>query len=68
VGENGFDRLFLAMAHQKLGSHDEARKAYEQAVQWLEKNRETLGNTRALAEELRRFRSEAEGVLGLKTK
>ena len=57
---------FLAMAHRKLGNHDEARKAYDQAVRWLDQNREALANDKALAGELRRFRNEAEEVLQLK--
>src|SRR5262249_9757112 len=35
-GGGAVDRLFLAMAHQKLGNHGQARQAYDQAVQWLE--------------------------------
>jgi WD40 repeat protein/Flp pilus assembly protein TadD len=55
--------LFLAVAHHKLGNHDEARKRYDQAVEWMNKNRAALGKDRTQAEELRRFRSEAEEVL-----
>jgi tetratricopeptide (TPR) repeat protein len=33
------DRFFLAMAHWKLGIHDQARLAHAQAVRWLETNR-----------------------------
>jgi tetratricopeptide (TPR) repeat protein/serine/threonine protein kinase len=65
-GMDASDRLFLAMAYRKLGKHDESREAYNQALQWLEKNEKTL---RAVpAEELRRFRNEAEEVLELKKK
>ena len=67
-GGDAVDQLFLAMAHRKLGNPDEARKAYEQAVQWLEKNKEALEKDKGLAEELRRFRAEAEEVLELKKK
>src|SRR5262245_57753761 len=45
--------LFLAMAHWHLGSKDKARKWYDQAVQWMEKNQPKN-------EELLRFRAEAE--------
>jgi tetratricopeptide (TPR) repeat protein len=65
-GGDAVDRFFLAMAHRKLGNHDEARQAYEQALQWLEKNREALDQDQGRAEELRRFRAEAEEVLELK--
>ena len=68
MGQDGdaVNRLFLAMAHGKLGNSDEARKAYDQAVLWLDKNVETLKKDNLLEEELRRFRSEAAGVLKLK--
>jgi tetratricopeptide (TPR) repeat protein len=58
--------LFLAMAHRKLGNQDEARNSYEKAVTWLEKNKDTLGKDQGYAEEVRRFRAEAEEVLELK--
>jgi tetratricopeptide (TPR) repeat protein len=67
-GGDGVVQLFLAMAHRKLGNSDEARKAYDQAVQWLEKNKEALEKDKGLAQELRRFRAEAEEVLELKKK
>jgi tetratricopeptide (TPR) repeat protein/serine/threonine protein kinase len=62
------DRLFLAMAHQKLGNHEEARNVYEQAVQWQETHKEALGKNKEMMEELRRFRNEAEEVLELTKK
>ncbi len=66
AGGDAFDFLFLAMAHRKLGNQDEARKCYDQAVRWLEENHKTLKQDPQYAEELRRFRSEAEEVLELK--
>jgi tetratricopeptide (TPR) repeat protein/serine/threonine protein kinase len=65
-GGDGSDSLFLAMAYRKLGDHEQARKAYAEAVGWLEKNKQALGKDRRQAEELRRFQSEAEEVLELK--
>jgi hypothetical protein len=62
------DWLFLAMAQWQLGRHAEARRRYERAVRWLQKNRETLEKDKAQAEEVRRFRRAAEEVLGLKKK
>jgi tetratricopeptide (TPR) repeat protein len=62
-GGDGFDFLFLAMAHGKLGQHGEAHKWYDRAVAWLEKNKEALAKDRPVVEYLRRFRSEAEEVL-----
>jgi len=53
------------MAHHKLGNTDQARQAYDQAIQWLQKNVEVLERDPRRAEELRRFRSEAEEVLEL---
>jgi tetratricopeptide (TPR) repeat protein len=58
--------FFLAMAHRKLGHDDEARKIYDRAVEWLEKNKEVLAKNKAKAAELRSFQKEAEEVLGLK--
>ena len=58
---DSFDWFFLAMAHWQLGEKDEARKWYDQAVQWMEKNQPQ-------DEELRRFRAEAEELLGIKAK
>jgi superkiller protein 3 len=55
-GGNGFDWFFLAMAHWQLGNEDQARKWYDQAVAWMDKNQP---NNR----ELDRFRTEAEELL-----
>jgi serine/threonine-protein kinase len=61
IGGDAGDWFFLAMAQWKLGRHKEAREWFEKAVQWTEKNQ--LDN-----EELRRFRAEAEELLGVKKK
>jgi tetratricopeptide (TPR) repeat protein len=65
-GGTATDWLFLAMAYRKLGNGVESRKAYEQALRWLEQNRESLARDRHQTDELRRFRREAEAVLQLK--
>ena len=57
-GGDSFDWFFLAMAHRRIDEPDEARRWYDRAVQWMKKNQ-------AQNEELRRFRAEAAGVLGL---
>lgn len=44
------------MAHWQLGDQDEARKFYDQAVEWMEKNKPQ-------DEELKRFRAEAAELL-----
>jgi hypothetical protein len=49
------------MAHWHLGDKDEARKCYNQGVQWMEKNQPEN-------EELRRFRAEAAELLGVEKK
>jgi tetratricopeptide (TPR) repeat protein len=65
-GWDAYDWLFLAMAHRKLGNAPESRMAYDRAIEWLEKNKALLEKKKKRAEELRRFRSEAEEVLELK--
>jgi hypothetical protein len=55
LSHNGF---FLAMAHWQLGDKEQAHTWYDQAVQWMEKNKPQ-------DEELGRFRAEAEELLGI---
>ena len=55
-GGDSFDWFFLAMAHWQLGEKEEARKWYDRAVVWMDKNRPK-------DEELRRFREEAAKLL-----
>ena len=50
--------FFMAMSHRQLGNRDEARKWYDQGVEWMEKN--SPNN-----EELRGFRAEATELLGI---
>jgi tetratricopeptide (TPR) repeat protein len=57
-GGNSSDWFFVAMAHARLGNKEQARKWYDQAVDWMEKNRPPDG-------ELRRFRREAAILLGV---
>ena len=61
LGSQGDSRewFLLALAHWQLGNKDEARKWYDQAIVWMEKNQPTN-------EELRRFRAEAADRLGVK--
>jgi serine/threonine protein kinase/WD40 repeat protein len=75
--QESFDTFFLAMAHWQLGSagvsdanqrarhQDEARKWYEKAVRWMDKNQHQLESNKEWQEELRRFRAEAEELLGM---
>jgi tetratricopeptide (TPR) repeat protein len=58
-GGDAFDWYFVAMAHGKLGHPPAvARSFYDKAVAWMEEQRPD-------DEELKRFRSEAEAVLGI---
>jgi len=59
-GRNAFDWFFLAMAHQQLGQHDEARVDYDQAVERMDK-------TAPHDPELLRFRAEAQKLLAGKS-
>jgi tetratricopeptide (TPR) repeat protein len=68
AGGDALDWFFLAMAHRKLGDTDEARKWFDQAVDWMNKNGPSLKNKPQLAEELHRFQNEAEEVLELRKK
>jgi tetratricopeptide (TPR) repeat protein len=58
-GQPGGDWIFLAMAHARLG-HPKAiaRSFYDKAVAWMEEHKPD-------DEELKRFRAEAEEVLGI---
>jgi len=58
-GGDGFDWMFLAMAQWQLGAKAEARKWYDRAVDWMNKYRPH-------DDDLRRFRTEAEQLFGLK--
>lgn len=49
--------LFLAMSHWQLGQRDEARQWYDKAADWMKNNR--------VDDELKRFRAEAEELLGI---
>lgn len=57
-GGDSFDFFFLAMAHWRLGEKDKARERYQEAVDWMDKNKPK-------DEELTRFRSEAAALLGV---
>jgi Flp pilus assembly protein TadD len=58
-GGDSFDWFFRAMAHWQMGQKGHARGWYDQAVQWMDK-------TQPQNAELRRFRAEAEELLGIK--
>jgi eukaryotic-like serine/threonine-protein kinase len=55
-GGDSLDWFFLAMAHWQLGDKEQARKWYEQALQWMQKNQPEN-------EELLRFGVEAAELL-----
>jgi serine/threonine-protein kinase len=56
-GGDSYDWFFLAMAHWRRGHSDEARAWFDRAVKWMDKHQPHNN-------ELRRFRSEAETMLG----
>ncbi len=58
---NSFQLFFLAMAHWQVGNKEQARKWYDRAAEWADKNRPADG-------QLRRFRAEAAELLGLNKK
>jgi Flp pilus assembly protein TadD len=64
----GFDRcvgrslLFLAMAQQRLGQGQLARQTQDRARAWLQAHRKTIEGIPWLADELRRWQTEAEGL------
>jgi tetratricopeptide (TPR) repeat protein len=60
-GGDAFDWFFLAMAHWQLGEKEEARKWYDQAAAWMDKNQPKN-------DDLRRFRAEAAELLELEKK
>ncbi len=53
----GFNAMFMAMAHWKLGRHEEANRQYDVAVKWMRENQ-------VADEELVRFCEEAAQLLG----
>jgi serine/threonine protein kinase/WD40 repeat protein/Flp pilus assembly protein TadD len=57
-GRTSYDEFFLAMSCWQLGQHPEARRAYDWAVEWTQKNKPH-------DTELRRFRGEAAELLGI---
>jgi tetratricopeptide (TPR) repeat protein len=57
-GGDALDWFFLAIVHWRLNRRDEARRWYDQAVEWMEQHRSN-------DDELRRFRAEAAELLGL---
>jgi tetratricopeptide (TPR) repeat protein/serine/threonine protein kinase len=60
-GSNGLDYFFLAMASWQWGEKAQARRWYDRAVQWMEKNQPK-------DEKIQRFRGEAAKLLGLEKK
>jgi tetratricopeptide (TPR) repeat protein len=57
---DGFDLLFLAMAHHRLGHREEARACFDRAARWL---RDHQARDERSTQELAAFRAEAEAVL-----
>jgi hypothetical protein len=60
----GFDLVFLAMTHHRLGHRAEARVCYERSVRWRGRQNDM---TEENAKEFAAFRAEAEAVLAIPT-
>jgi tetratricopeptide (TPR) repeat protein len=56
----GFDWLFLAMSHWRLGEQADARHCYDRAVQWVREHPQLSPDW---SEELASFRAEAEELM-----
>jgi tetratricopeptide (TPR) repeat protein len=63
-GGDCYDWFFLAMAHLQLDHKPEARKFYDRATAWMEKNERKLEKSKLQAARFRRFRAEAADLLG----
>jgi eukaryotic-like serine/threonine-protein kinase len=61
-GRGGF---FLAMTHGRLGDPEQARRSFDEAVQAQKKLESFLATHRDVEAEVRRFRAEAETLLGV---
>jgi hypothetical protein len=57
--------FFLAMAHWELGQPEKARHWYDRAADWMKRMQVDLQSSPAWQEELRRFRTEAETLMGV---
>jgi len=67
-GGDSFDYFFLAMAHWQAGDKKAAADLHKKGVDWMEKNKALLEKNKIPDAELRRFRAEAEKVLGVNEK
>jgi tetratricopeptide (TPR) repeat protein len=65
-GPTSWDWFFLAMAQYRLGRKEEALASYQRAMQWLEKNSQSLSPNEN--QELSRFQAEAAELLEGKVK
>jgi tetratricopeptide (TPR) repeat protein len=59
---DAIDWLFLAMSHRQMGHVEDSRRCYEQAVTWIETNKQHVDET------VRRLRAEADELLKQPTK
>jgi serine/threonine protein kinase len=65
-GGDSLEWLYLAMIHGRLGEKEQARKWYDQAVQWMEQNAPDNSELKHLRTELKNIRAEAAELLGIK--
>ncbi len=64
-GGSSIDWFFLAMAHWQLGQKDEARTWFDKSIRSMDKNQPQNDLNQRQIEDLRRFRAEAAGLLGI---
>jgi tetratricopeptide (TPR) repeat protein len=66
LGKGGYwwDWFFLAMAHWRLDQREEARRWYDRAVDWREKNKAALASNKPYDARYQRYRAEAATLLG----
>ncbi|MBW3540364.1 MAG: tetratricopeptide repeat protein, partial [Planctomycetes bacterium] len=62
---SAFNGFFLAMACWQLDDREQAREWYDSSVAWLEQDQPLLDQNSHWPDELRRFRAEAEELMGL---
>jgi serine/threonine protein kinase/tetratricopeptide (TPR) repeat protein len=65
-GKKAIEAFFLAMTQWKLGKKAEARRSYEAAVRWVERDAEGQAVIKHHAKEVRSIRAEAARMLGVK--
>jgi eukaryotic-like serine/threonine-protein kinase len=66
-GTHAHEAFFLAMAHWQLGDSEQARQWYQRGVEWMNSHQSMLQKSEGTEDEARRFRAEAEKLLGIRS-